>query len=174
MIVHGWARDRPGEVEARVLAIATHLVHEGHGSLLFDLRGAGRGQGHRLPPGRGLAERGVDLLGCSTGAATVMPLASTEPLVQAVAEDSGYADLGDVLADQVPKQSGLPDAFAPGTIFMAGLLVGADSYGVGPIDGMPALRARGPLLLVIHGAADGFVRPSAGPPPFEGQERLSR
>ena len=124
-----------------MLAIATHLVHEGHGSLLFDLRGWGRSDRERFRlgstevrhvgktidfrRGRGLGERGVDLLNCSMGAVTLMPLASTESLVQAVAEDSGYADLGDVLADQVPKQSGLPDAFAPGTIFMAGLLVGA-------------------------------------------------
>ncbi len=126
MIVYGWARtvrakSRPGCSRSPLISCTRDT---GSCCSIFAVRDVGRAIDFLR--GRGLAERGVDLLGCSTGAATVMPLASTEPLVQAVAEDSGYADLHDVLADQVPKQSGLPDAFAPGTIFMVGLLVGAD------------------------------------------------
>ena len=74
--------------------------------------------------------------------------------MRAVVVDSGYADLGDVLDQQVPKASGLPALFTPGIVLMARPLLGVDAADIRPIDGVPALAGRGVRLLVIHGEAE--------------------
>jgi pimeloyl-ACP methyl ester carboxylesterase len=171
--VHGKGVDRTREAHDHMLEIAGHLVRHGYPVLLFDLRGSGRSGGERFTLGaqevrdvggaidflysRGLTNDGVDLLGYSMGAATAMMLAPNEPLVRALVEDSGYAELGDLLDERVPKESGLPPFFTPGMVFMARTLVGMDMYAIRPVDIIPALAARGTPLLVIHGDADQSV-----------------
>ena len=178
VVAHGWARDRQSELEGRLLEVAARLVREGHPVLLFDLRGWGRSEGDRFTLGgkevrdvggaidfltaRGLTARGVNLYGMSMGAATSLLVAPNEPLVRAVVPDSSYADLGDVLAEQVPKQSGLPAFFTPGTLLMAGLFAGVDPATIRPVDGMAALAARGTPVLIVQGDADHFVAPGHG------------
>jgi fermentation-respiration switch protein FrsA (DUF1100 family) len=107
--------------------------------------------------GRGLAADGVNLLGYSMGGATSLLAAPDEPLVRAVAEDSAYAQLNDLLDTQVPKASGLPGIFTPGMVFMARPLLGMDLHAVRPVEALPRLAARGVPLLVIHGEADSTV-----------------
>lgn len=173
VVVHGKGSDRQREADGRVLEIAADLTRRGHSVLLFDLRGSGRSGGERFTLGaqevrdvggavdflaaRGLATDGVQLLGYSMGAATAVLYAPTDARVKAVVEDSGYADLGDVLDDQVPKASGLPPFFTPGTVFMAWPLMGVNAYAIRPIENMPLLAQRGVPLLVIHGDADTTV-----------------
>jgi len=173
VIVHGKGSDRQREVDGRVLEVARALVLDGHPVLMFDLRGSGRSGGDHFTLGakevrdvggavdfltsRGLAARGVDLLGYSMGAATAMLEAASDPKVSAVAEDSGYADLGDVLQDQVPKASGLPSFFTPGVVLAARVLIGVDVYSIRPVDAVRTLAARGVPLLVIHGEADTMI-----------------
>jgi pimeloyl-ACP methyl ester carboxylesterase len=173
VVVHGWNSDRAREANKHMLAIAAQLTGYGYPTLLFDLRGSGRSAGERFTLGvqevrdvggaidfleqRGLAVEGVDLLGYSMGAATALLAAPDEPLVRAVAEDSGYADLRNLLDTEVPKASGLPGFFTPGVVFAARPIVGADLYALRPIDGVSGLAAHGVPLLVIHGQADGFV-----------------
>jgi len=102
-----------------MLDIAAELVRQGHPVLLFDLRGSGRSGGDHYTMGakevwdmggaidylnrRGLAANGVDVLGYSMGGATVLLDAPDEPLVRAVAEDSAYAELGDIIDDHCIK-----------------------------------------------------------------------
>jgi pimeloyl-ACP methyl ester carboxylesterase len=171
--VHGKGVDRTREAHDHMLEIADHLVRQGHPVLLFDLRGSGRSGGERFTLGaqevrdvggaidflygRGLANDGVELLGYSMGAATAMMLAPNEPLVRALVEDSGYAELGDLLDERVPQESGLPPFFTPGMVFMARTLVGMDMYAIRPIDAIPSLAARGTPFLVVHGGADQSV-----------------
>ena len=173
VIVHGKGSDRQQEVGGRVLEIARALVLDGHPVLMFDLRGSGRSGGDHFTLGaeevrdlggaidflekRGLASRGVDLLGYSMGAATAMLEAAADPKVNVVAEDSGYATLGEVVEDQVPKASGLPSVFTPGVVLAARLLIGIDVYSIRPIDAARTLAARGIPLLVIHGEADTMI-----------------
>lgn len=173
VMVHGKASDRQREAKGRVLEIAQGLVRDGHAVLMLDLRGSGRSGGERFTLGaeevrdvggavaflkeRGLAPRGVTLLGFSMGAATAMLFGATDPDVKAIAEDSGYADLVDVLEDQVPKASGLPPLFTPGVVLMARVVTGADPYSIRPVDSMQALASRGVPLLVIHGDKDTTV-----------------
>lgn len=178
VIVHGKGSDRQREVDGRVLEVARALVLDGHPVLMFDLRGSGRSGGDHFTLGakevrdvggavdfltsRGLAARGVDLLGYSMGAATAMLEAASDPKVSAVAEDSGYVDLGDVLQDQVPKASGLPSFFTPGVVLAARVLIGVDVYSIRPVDAVRTLAARGVPLLVIHGEADTTIPVSHG------------
>src|SRR5207248_2816801 len=142
IVVHGKASDRTREAHSHILAIAAQLVRHGYPTLLFDLRGSGLSEGERFTLGveevrdvgsaidfldqRGLAAGGVDLLGYSMGGATALLASSSEPLVLAVAEDSGYSDLRDLIETEVPKASGLPGFFTPGMIFAARAFVGAD------------------------------------------------
>jgi pimeloyl-ACP methyl ester carboxylesterase len=176
--VHGRGSDRTREADGRLLEIAAALVADGHPVLLFDLRGSGRSGGQRFTFGvqevrdvggaidllerRGLASDGVGLLGYSMGAATTLLLAPDEPLVRAVVEDSGYAELASLIDDQVPRASGLPGMFTPGMVVLARPLVGFDMYAIRPVDGVPALAARRVPLLVIHGEADPTVPVSHG------------
>jgi uncharacterized protein len=178
VMVHDRGTDRQRGVFGHILTIASSLVQQDHPVLLFDLRGSGRSAGDRFTLGltevqdvggaidflqrRGLADDGVNLLGYSMGAATALLLAPKEPLVRAVAEDSGYGDLGAVVDDQVPKVDPLHRFFAPGTLLMARLLLGVDIYAIRPIDGLAQLADRGTLLLVIHGSADSVVPFSQG------------
>jgi uncharacterized protein len=176
--VHGKGVDRTREAHDHLLEIGADLVRDGHAVLLFDLRGSGRSGGDHYTLGakevwdvggaidylerRGMAQNGVDLLGYSMGGATALLDAPNEPLVRAVAEDSGYAELGDVIDDQLPKESHLPGLFTPGTVLAAKPLVGIDVYAIRPVERVPALAARGIPLLVIHGEADSRIPVSHG------------
>ncbi|MCA1647692.1 MAG: alpha/beta fold hydrolase [Chloroflexi bacterium] len=173
VMVHGWSQNRASEAHAHVLDIATHLVHGGHTVLMFDLRGWGTSEGSRFSLGpkevrdvggaidflgaRGLDGDGLDLLGYSMGAATSLMIAPSEPRVRAVIEDSGYAELGSILDQHVPEQSGLPSIFTPGSVLVGSVLTGANLYAVSPLSGIALLASRGVPLLVIHGEADTLV-----------------
>jgi uncharacterized protein len=178
VVIHGKGVDRTREAHEHMLEIAADLVHDGHPVLLFDLRGSGRSGGDHYTLGakevwdmggaidylarRGMAVGGVDVLGYSMGGATVLLDAADEPLARAVVEDSGYAELGDLIDEQLPHASHLPGFFTPGTVLMARPLVGIDIYAIRPIDHVSALAARGVPLLVIHGEADTTIPVSHG------------
>jgi pimeloyl-ACP methyl ester carboxylesterase len=175
IMVHGKGADREAGPGDGILGISAPLVREGYRVLTFDLRASGESGGDRFTLGalevrdvggaidflrsRGMAMDGVSLVGFSMGGATALLVAESEPLVHAVVEDSGYADLNDLLDDQVPKQSGLPAVFTPGMVLAANGLLGINVYAIRPIDGVPALAAAGVPLLVIHGDADTYVPP---------------
>jgi uncharacterized protein len=178
IVVHGKGSDRTREAHDHMLEIGADLVRHGHPVLLFDLRGSGRSGGDHYTLGakevrdvggaidylaqRSMAQNGVDLLGYSMGGATALLCAPTQPLVRAVAEDSGYAELGDLIDDQLPKASHLPALFTSGTVLAANPLVGIDLYAIRPVDQAPSLAVRGVPLLVIHGEADTTIPASHG------------
>jgi pimeloyl-ACP methyl ester carboxylesterase len=175
IMVHGKGTDREAGPGEGILGVAAPLARAGYRVLTFDLRGSGESGGDRFTLGaqevgdvdgavdyvrqRGLAPDGVNLVGFSMGGATVLLTAVDEPAVRAVVEDSGYADLRDLLNEQVPRVSGLPGFFTPGMVLAARALIGVDLYAIRPVDAMPRLAAAGVPVLIIHGEADSYVPP---------------
>jgi pimeloyl-ACP methyl ester carboxylesterase len=173
VVVHGRGGDRQDSAFGRTVEIGAYLADQGRPVLLFDLRGSGRSGGARFTLGaqevrdvggaidfltrRGLADDGVALLGYSMGGATALLAARDELSVREVVDDSGYAELGDILERRVPLESGLPRFFTPGVVLMAWPLIGVNAYDIRPVEAAPVLAARGVPLLVIHGEADDFI-----------------
>ncbi len=178
IMVHGMGSDRQHEAGGAALRIAANLVRDGHPVLLFDLRGSGRSGGRHFTLGaeevrdvggaidflaeRGLASKGVNLLGYSMGASIALLAGAVEPLVRAIAEDSGFADLDDLLEVHLPRMSHLPGFFTPGVVFAVRSLLGIDVHAIRPIEAAPRLAARGVPLLVLHGDSDTLVPISHG------------
>jgi fermentation-respiration switch protein FrsA (DUF1100 family) len=96
------------------------------------------------------------------GGATAMLTAESDVSVKALVEDSGFADLGELLEVEVPRASGLPSFFTPGMVFAVRTLLGVDLNAIRPIDGLPRLAASGVPFMVIHGLDDVYVPPSHG------------
>jgi pimeloyl-ACP methyl ester carboxylesterase len=177
-IVHGQDQDRESEIDGRILEVAAALTRVGRPVLVFDSRGYGYSAGDRFtlgaketgdlrgaidePERRGLTGSGVDLLGYSMGGAPVLMLTPSEPRVRAVAEDSGYAVLAEVLQKELPSRSGLPGLFTPGTIFMARFVADVDLDAIRPIDTVHRLTEQGVPLLVIHNDTDALIPISHG------------
>ncbi|HYF62842.1 MAG TPA: alpha/beta hydrolase, partial [Herpetosiphonaceae bacterium] len=99
--------------------------------------------------------RNIGLHGYSMGAASGLLAAATDPAVKAMVEDSGYADLMDVLDQEVPERSGLPPVFTPGIVLMARLMYGIHADEVKPAEAAARFAPR--PLLVIHGDADQLI-----------------
>jgi uncharacterized protein len=136
---------------------------------MFDLRGCGQSEGERFSLGwfeqddvrgalRFARERGfqhIGLHGYSMGAASGLLAAASDPAVKAMVEDSGYADLMDVLDQEVPRRSGLPPIFTPGIVLMSRLMYGIHAAEVKPAEAAARFAPR--PLLVIHGGADKLI-----------------
>ncbi|HEY1011137.1 MAG TPA: alpha/beta fold hydrolase [Herpetosiphonaceae bacterium] len=178
IMVHGHnsSRDNRG---VGLFSIAQGLVERGFSVLSFDLRGYGLSEGERFSLAyfeqqdvrgaiRFAQERGyahIGLLGFSMGAASSLLAAAAEPGIEAVAADSSYASLVELLERELPRQSNLPRFFTPGVLIMARLLYGIDAQSVEPAAAAARLAPR--PLLVIHGVGDRLI-------PFDSAERIWR
>jgi alpha-beta hydrolase superfamily lysophospholipase len=176
IMVHGYNGARDDENNG-MYRVAQALLAQHFSVLMFDLRGCGQSEGDRFSlawfeqqdvrgairyaQSRGYAH--IGLLGYSMGAASSLLAAADEPAVQAVVEDSAYADLMDVLDREVPKRSGLPGIFTPGIVLMAKFMYGIEATAVKPAEAAARLGSR--PLLIIHGQDDTLI-------PFESAERI--
>ena len=178
IMVHGHNAARDDD-RSGMYRVAQALLEQHFSVLMFDLRGCGQSEGERFSLGwfeqqdvRGAIKfaerrgyRHIGLLGYSMGGAASLLAAADEPTVQAVVEDSGYADLLDVLDREVPRRSGLPGIFTPGIVLMAKVMYGIEADAVKPAAAAARLVPR--PLLVIHVQADQLI-------PFESAERIWR
>ena len=170
VIVHGRNSNRTGD-DGQLVPHAKALADRGYNVLLFDFRAHGESGGVRYT--LGAAEQG-DVLGAvafleargfgldrtgfwahSMGAATVLLTAAALEEVRAIVADSSFARLGDLLAEELPRASGLPGFFNPPILFLARALFGVDTTIVNPVDAVSALPPDS--LFIIHAEADGLV-----------------
>ncbi len=180
----GWYIDSPGskvllmlhgrdgirdDTSLNLMDLMQTLAGSGYDLFTFDFRGHGLSGGERYSLGdlerrdvdgalSYLKSRGVNEVGVvafSMGAATALNSASAHPEMRAIVADSSFADLNMLLADGLPKTTGLPAFFNPGILLMARLLYGMDLAGVKPANVLANLDSR-PVLL-IHGTGDSTV-----------------
>jgi alpha-beta hydrolase superfamily lysophospholipase len=152
-------------------ALGRDLHAGGYDVLLFDLRGHGQSDPHRLTMGRservdlcavmswaqkqGFTRDRIGWLGYSMGAATLLMEGAQNPDIQVAVVDSPFGDLPQLLKTQLAKNSHLPSWFNPGILAAAQWVYGVRTDDLIPIQSARAWGAR-PLLL-IHGESDSVV-----------------
>jgi pimeloyl-ACP methyl ester carboxylesterase len=166
VLVHGvWS----SWLEMASLGRDLHLG--GYDVLLFDLRGHGQSDPHRLTMGRrergdlcavmswahqlGFTRDRIGWLGYSMGASTLLMEAAQNPEIQVAVMDSPFGDLPQVLRTELSKHSHLPSWFNPGILAAAHWVYGVRTDDLMPIQSALAWGKR-PLLL-IHGESDSVV-----------------
>ena len=171
LIVHGRNSTRTGD-SGELVPHAAALVARGYNVLAFDFRGHGESGGLRYTLGaaeqrdvlgavafleqRGFAPAHMGFWAHSMGAATVLLAAAASPAaVHTVVADSSFARLDDLLAEQLPRTSGLPGFFNPPILFFARAVFDSDASIVNPEDvvaGMPP-----DSLFIIHAEGDRLI-----------------
>jgi len=147
------------------------LNRRGYDVLLFDLRGHGQSDPARLSMGRrekadiravldwavdeGYGPDRVGWVGHSMGASTLLMAADDIPEIHAAVLDSPYADLPELLKDQLSKHSHLPKVFNAGILLAAHRAYGLRADEIRPI--RSARRWGNRPILLIHGDADSTV-----------------
>ena len=170
VIVHGRNSNRTGD-DGQLVPHAEALVDRGYNVLLFDFRAHGESGGVRYTLGaaeqrdvlgavaflktRGFGADRTGFWAHSMGAATVLLTAGAMDEVRAVVADSSFARLGDLLAEELPRASGLPSFFSPPILYFAKQFFGVDTTIVNPVDAVSALPPDS--LFIIHAEADGLI-----------------
>lgn len=149
------------------------LWHHGFNVLIIDLRDTGDSSAENgysgigsdeyldalgawdwLTDKKGFDEKRVGILGNSLGAASVLIAFQQEPRVAAVAVNSPFANLPQIIREQLVK-NGFPAFFAPAIVIMARIVEGEDLLKYNPLD---AIRSAGHRpVFVIHSTADETV-----------------
>ncbi|MCY4076239.1 MAG: alpha/beta fold hydrolase [Acidobacteria bacterium] len=170
VINHGRNSNRTGD-DGQLVPHAEALVERGYNVLLFDFRAHGESGGVRYTLGaaeqrdvlgavaflkaRGFGADRTGFWAHSMGAATVLLTAPALNEVRAIVADSSFARLDDLLAEELPRASGLPRFFNPPILFLAKELFGVDTTVVNPVDAVSALPPGS--LFIIHAEADGLI-----------------
>lgn len=155
----------------QLAGLGRDLHARGFAVLLFDLRGHGSSDPHRLTMGRaeradvraalawardqGFAPDRVGWLGHSMGASTILMEASEDDAICAAVLDSPFGNLPELLDQQLTLHSHLPKLFNPGIILAAHRVYGVRTDDLVPIES--ARRWGDRPLLVIHGEEDTIV-----------------
>lgn len=158
--------------DQHVLETAPVYAQTGYSVLMIDLRAQGDSEGQRITMGyqeardvhgaltwleeRGFKHSEVIVHGWSMGAATALR-AAPDAGVAAVVADSAYADLPQILQEQLPEASGLPSFFNPVIMLVAKLFLGLDPWAVRPEQEARRLCDEDVPLLIIHSTGDELV-----------------
>ena len=174
IFVHGLNNNRAGD---EALDLASRLSKEGFSVLMFDLRGHGTSDDGRVSGGyfeqndllgaydflvnRGVHSNQIGIVGFSLGAAISILTAAKEPAIKAVVSDTTYADISDLIVQEVDRTTSLPKwiipIFKPGTILVANLLYGIKIGELVPEQSVVDIKYP---ILIIHGMEDTRI-PSA-------------
>lgn len=141
IFVHGLGGNRASN---DALDLADRLWSHGYNILMFDLRGHGLSAEGRISGGyfeqndvlgafdflvrKGTSPREIGIIGFSMGAATSILAAEKEPNIRALVSDSTYADVSDLIVQEVSRTTPIPNwivpVFIPGTKAAAQILYG--------------------------------------------------
>jgi len=172
VLVHGihsnaWDCQAPDVVRA--------YVDAGFTVLLFDMRAHGESAGARAGLGvsesgdvkaavrlliqRGFSDGNIGIHGTSYGAATALLATEQIPAIGAIVADSSFADIRDVIAGELQRETGLPAGLA--NLLMPGMdWLARNFYGLRLDRSVPENAIRGipprPILL-IHGRSDAVI-----------------
>ena len=168
LFVHGIDGVRSGNNAVQLASMMTELSFN---VLLFDLRGHGSSDGDRASGGdherrdvlaafdflekRGVPQSDIGVLGFSMGAAAAALALAEAPSVKAFVLDSPYANLSDLIAQEVGNRSVLPGWAAP--LFVPGAKIAARLVFDIDINAMAPERVVSELdypVLIIHGEDD--------------------
>ena len=149
VIIHGRSSSRTGD-NGELVAYAAALVDGGYNVLLFDFRAHGLSDGTRYTLG---ADEQEDVL----GAVAYLEGRGFAPDrdVRTIVADSSFARLEDLLARELPRESGLPGFFNPAILFFGRELFGLDTRILNPVDAVAGLPPRS--LFIIHAEADRLI-----------------
>ena len=172
ILVHGAGSCRR---DPNVLMAAGMLHRHGFGVLLMDLRDHGDsddedlrfaagteeyldvlGAWHWLLEQGGVSEERIGIAGMSFGAAASVVAGGEEPRVQAVWEDSSFADMDEAIRDYLVHE-GYPTILAPGGELAARVVAGDDLTARGPLLEIPNYAGR--PFAIVHGLADTTLSP---------------
>ncbi|MDD5702167.1 MAG: alpha/beta hydrolase [Dehalococcoidales bacterium] len=173
IMVHGesYHRDEP---EIKMLEIAAALVKRDYNVLMFDLRGHGESEGDRITGGylekrdllgavgyvRQRGYSGIGVLGFSLGAATAVLAAAENNDIDAVAADSAFADLNDIIESEYKNRTSAPTIFLSPILFMIKLMYGIDFTAIKPVESVREIAPR--PVFIIHGEQDERIPASHG------------
>jgi len=159
--------------------IARAYLARGYSVMLFDLRAQGSSEGKllglgwkerddvlaavRYLLGRGFKGGRIGIHGSSYGAATAILAAAYIPEIGAVAADSPFADIRDMMEQELRAKLGFGKLFGPGVLLVSSLFFGLDLGEIAPIKALPKIAPR-PVFL-LHGGADSRI-------PVEHSKRL--
>jgi pimeloyl-ACP methyl ester carboxylesterase len=168
IFVHGLGNNRAGDA---ALELASRLFNNGYDSLLFDLRGHGISGKGRVSGGyfeqndllgafdyltvNGIASEQIGVVGISLGAGIAILTATKEPSIQALIVDTPYANISDLLIQEVNRTTSLPEWLVP--IFIPGAKIAADlvySIKIGDLVPENAITDIKYPVLIIHGEKD--------------------
>lgn len=100
---------------------------------------------------KGAEPESIGIMGFSLGAATSIIATSEEPQVAAVWSDSSFADINDIIEDEL-ERSNVPRFMAAPATFVGQIISGDDFKAKSPLEAVIKLNGR-PIFLV-HGTAD--------------------
>lgn len=169
IFAHSYANNRLEESYG-VLKLSKVLSDKGFNVLLFDFRNSGQSEGNLTTVGynekkdllaaieyvkTNSPDSSIGILGVSMGASVSIMAAAESEDIQAVIADSPYANLGDLLKENLTNWTGLPRIpFSKIIISIFPFITGIDPNEVSPENMIGRIKAN---VLLIHGNKDNSI-----------------